>query len=101
MNYLVKYYLLLCSKVGAKLLNNQMKIIKTYNWNRRDFYYDAKCEHCGNVTTKNSGYDDDNYYNNVVPEKKCTSCTESTNSKSVEGVPTIKIIPKYSSDKHI
>ncbi len=58
-----------------------MKITKTYNWNRRDFYFDATCEHCGAVEKDNSGYDDDNYYNNVMPNRKCKSCGESSNSK--------------------
>ena len=47
-----------------------MKIIKTYNWNRRDFYFDDQCEHCGAETKNNSGYDDSNYYNNVMADKK-------------------------------
>lgn len=71
-----------------------MKIIKTYNWNRRDFCYDTKCEHCGYVEKNNSGYDDTNYYNNVVPNEKCKQCGESTNSKASDE-PKSVIIPKY------
>lgn len=74
-----------------------MKIIKTYNWNRRDFYYDAKCEHCEEITKDNGGYDDMNYYNNVVPNLKCPKCLESSNSKSTNEPKTITI-PRYKSD---
>lgn len=72
-----------------------MKITKTYNWNRRDFCFDAKCEHCQHEE-KNAGrgYDDDNYYNNVVPSMKCTKCGESSNSKETDGPKTI-VVPKY------
>lgn len=72
-----------------------MKITNTYDWNRRDFSYDAQCEHCGNVEKKKSGYDDSNYYNNVVPDMKCGNCGESSNSKKIEGAPETVIVPKY------
>lgn len=72
-----------------------MKIIKTYGWNRRDFQYDAKCEHCDHETKDNSGYDDSDYYNDVVPDLKCPNCGESSNSKQIEGVPKTVIVPKH------
>ena len=71
-----------------------MKITKTYNWNRRDFSYDSQCEHCGHKETNSYGYDDDNYYNNVVPDKKCGKCGESSNSKDNGELKTVTI-PKY------
>lgn len=71
-----------------------MKIIKTYNWNRRDFSYDAQCEHCGHIEKDRSGYDDSNYYNNVMPDTKCEICNESSNSKKTTAPKTI-VIPKY------
>lgn len=77
-----------------------MKIKKTYNWNRRDFYYDAECEHCGNISKNNSGYDDSNYYNNVVPDMKCGKCGESSNSKETE-VPKSIVLPKYNPNQII
>lgn len=43
-----------------------MKIIKTYDWSRRDFSYDSRCEHCGNIEQHRGGYDDSNYYNVLV-----------------------------------
>lgn len=72
-----------------------MKITNTYDWNRRDFSYDAQCEHCGNVEKHTGGYDDSNYYNNVVPDMKCGNCGESSNSKKIEGAPETVIVPKY------
>lgn len=72
-----------------------MKITKTFNWNRRDFSYDAKCEHCNHEQKNNTGgYDDSFYYNNVIPDKKCSKCGESTNSKE-SSEPKSIIIPKY------
>lgn len=71
-----------------------MQIIQTYNWSRRDFYYDAKCEHCQYKTSDNSGYDDAHYYNEVVPDIKCPKCGESTNSKATDTPKTVNI-PKY------
>lgn len=71
-----------------------MKITKTYNWNRRDFSFDAKCEHCGNEEKHSGGYDDSNYYNNVVPNMKCSKCGESSNSKE-SNEPKSVVIPKY------
>ena len=58
-----------------------MKIVKTYNWHRRDFHFDALCEHCGNTQTHSDGYDDANYYENVIPNIKCKKCGESSTSK--------------------
>lgn len=75
-----------------------MKIIKTYGWNRRDFHYDCTCEHCGAVETNRTGYDDDNYYRNVVPDIKCKKCGESSLSKPTE-VPLSVTVPKYREDQ--
>lgn len=71
-----------------------MKITNTYNWSRRDFCYDAACEHCGHVEKNHSGYDDANYYNNVTPHMKCGSCGESSNSKETDAPKTV-VVPKY------
>ena len=61
-----------------------MKIIKTYNWNRRDFCFDAECQHCGHKETNHYGYDDSNYYQNVVPNMNCSKCGESAISKPLD-----------------
>jgi hypothetical protein len=72
-----------------------MKITKTFNWNRMDFSYDTKCEHCGNIVKNiGCGYDDNNFYNNVIPNQVCKKCGESTNSK-ISDEPKTKVIPKY------
>lgn len=74
-----------------------MKITKTYNWNRRDFSFDAKCEHCGSTSKHNGGYDDANYYNNVVPDMKCEKCGESSLSKASDEPKTVTV-PRYGSN---
>lgn len=73
-----------------------MIITKQYSWNRRDFSFNARCEHCGHIDKNLSGYDDANYYNNVMPDMKCSSCKESSNSKEAEDIKTkTKVIPRY------
>ena len=73
-----------------------MKIIKTFNWNRRDFSFVAKCENCQHEETHNAGYDDSNYYNNVIPSLECSNCKKSSNDlPKNESIPETKIIPKY------
>lgn len=71
-----------------------MKITNTYNWNRRDFSYDATCEHCGHITKDSGGYDDYHYYNYVMPEVKCPQCGENSNSKATDAPKTV-VVPKY------
>ena len=71
-----------------------MKIIKQFNWNRIDFSYVAKCEHCGHEEIHHGGYDDANYYNNVVPRQECGKCKESSNSKPTESQ-TNNLTPRY------
>lgn len=68
-----------------------MKLINSYDWNRRDFWYDAKCESCGTVMKKISGYDDDNYYNNVIPDIPCPRCGATSNSLGKK----VYVKPKY------
>lgn len=50
-----------------------MKIKTIESQSRRDFHAIYECEHCG-LTTKGSGYDDDNFHRNVIPKMKCSSC---------------------------
>lgn len=51
---------------------------------RRDFDAIYKCEDCG-YEEKNSGYDDRNFHDNVVPEMKCKNCGKSRNNLGVIG----------------
>ena len=77
-----------------------MKIIETYSWSRRDFLYDAECEHCKRISKRNTGYDDSNYYNNVLPDIKCQNCKESSNSK-LSNLPKTIVLPKYNENQII
>lgn len=56
-----------------------MKLIQITSQNRRDVWYDAECENCGNKETHIPGYDDRNYWDNVLPNDKCKKCGKSTN----------------------
>ncbi len=46
--------------------------------NRRDFKAVYKCEGCG-AETLGSGYDDRNFHDSVLPDRKCPSCNQSRN----------------------
>lgn len=51
-----------------------MRIKQILSQNRRDFIAIYECEHCGH-TKKDSGYDDANFHENVIPNKfKCEKC---------------------------
>ena len=50
-----------------------MRIKEIINQNRRDFTAIYECEHCRS-THKASGYDDDNFHRNVIPNMTCKSC---------------------------
>ena len=50
-----------------------MKIKTINNQHRRDFSATYECEHCGEEED-GRGYDDANFHNNVIPNKKCKSC---------------------------
>ncbi len=58
-----------------------MKIKEIVNQHRRDFTAIMYCEFCKTESINNSGYDDDNYHQNVIPKMKCKNCNESTLSK--------------------
>ena len=55
-----------------------MKVIKKYHQSRRDCWIDLKCENCGHETTFEGAYDDRNYWDNVIPNRKCPQCNKST-----------------------
>jgi len=60
-----------------------MKIIKITSQNRRDFWADYECENCGDIVN-NSGYDDRNFHDNVIPNMKCKKCGKSANDIGAE-----------------
>lgn len=64
-----------------------MKIKEIVSQHRRDFYAIYECEHCGHVTGKESGYDDDYFHSQVIPKMKCASC-EKTASDSYRPLAT-------------
>lgn len=54
-----------------------MKIIQIIDQHRRDFRADIECEGCGNKEKLFGGYDDRNYHDNVLPNRKCSLCSKS------------------------
>lgn len=50
-----------------------MIIKEILSQNRRDFTAIYECEHCGD-TYEGNGYDDSNFHQNIVPDKKCKKC---------------------------
>lgn len=51
--------------------------IKDIIWqSRRDFDAIYECQFCGHEET-DSGYDDANFHDNVIPKMKCKSCGKS------------------------
>lgn len=61
---------------------------------RRDFSATMECEFCKNTVENNSGYDDEYYHNNVIPNMKCKQCGESTISKGGEIKPQATKYPE-------
>ncbi len=61
-----------------------MKVIKKLRQHRRDCTVKLECENCGNVEIDDNAYDDWNYWNNVIPDRECTECGESTNSLDLD-----------------
>jgi hypothetical protein len=51
-----------------------MKILKVLSKMRNDFSAIMGCEHCGHQEKLTTGYNDDYYHNNVIPEMKCHCC---------------------------
>ena len=58
-----------------------MKIKKILTQHRRDFTAIMECEFCKEEEKLDTGYDDRNYHDNVIPDKKCKKCLKSTNSE--------------------
>jgi len=50
-----------------------MKIKEIKSQHRRDFQAIYVCEHCGDEI-ESSGYDDENFHNNVIPNWECDKC---------------------------
>ena len=50
-----------------------MKIKEITHQHRRDFTAIYECEHC-EAMTSGTGYDDDNFHQNVIPQMNCPKC---------------------------
>ena len=50
-----------------------MKIKEILSQYRRDFTAIYECDHCG-ATQKNTGYDDKNFHENIIPKIPCSEC---------------------------
>lgn len=61
-----------------------MKVLDVYNQMRRDCWVDMECESCGEKETYKSGYDDRNFWDNVIPAWKCKKCGKSSNDLGTE-----------------
>jgi ribosomal protein L37AE/L43A len=64
-----------------------MKIIEITYRNRNDFKAIYECEHCGDKFEA-WGYNDSNYFNNVMPNATCDKC--GLNSKNETKEETVK-----------
>lgn len=51
-----------------------MRIVKINSRHNRDFWADMEREFCGHQVKNDSGYDDANYHQNVIPQMVCPSC---------------------------
>ena len=71
-----------------------MKIKEIKSQYRRDMQCVYECEHCGHEE-EGYGYDDDNFHENVIPDKVCTNCGK----KAPEDYRPLK--PKYDQNQTI
>ena len=51
-----------------------MKIIKSYDFHRRDFWADMECQYCGYVEKEIRCYDDTFFHQQVIPNMVCKNC---------------------------
>ena len=51
-----------------------MRIKEITSQNRRDFWANMECEHCGHIENEVSGYDDAYFHQNVIPDMVCKKC---------------------------
>jgi len=55
---------------------------------RRDFSADLVCEHCGGEQHLDTGYDDRNFHDNIIPKIKCKRCGKSREDLGITAEPT-------------
>lgn len=68
-----------------------MKIKRKISQHRRDFTAIYECEHC-EMRERATGYDDENFHQNVIPNMKCGSCGKTAGDNYVP------LAPRYNSD---
>lgn len=61
-----------------------MKLLKITYQHRRDFSGVYKCEGCGTQKEYKACYDDRNFHDNVIPNRKCEKCGKSAKDLGVE-----------------
>ena len=64
-----------------------MKLKEKVSQYRRDTRIILECQSCGYVMPEFTGYDDDNYYVNVIPNIKCTQCGKSSTDLDIINEP--------------
>ena len=69
-----------------------MKFIEKYNQHRRDCDCLLKCENCEKEEEYKNAYDDDNFWQHVIPAHKCPNCGKSTRDLCIEPE---KVITRY------
>lgn len=60
-----------------------MKLVRTTFEHRHDFEGVFKCEHCGHEM-RAWGYDDSNFFNNVIPNVQCPHCNLNSHGETFE-----------------
>ena len=73
-----------------------MKIKSIISSHRNDFTAYMFCEHCGETQKLNTGYNDANYHDNVIPAMVCPSCRR---RRDGEVVPCVNPAPKEEDSK--
>ena len=63
-----------------------MRVVKRYNQHRRDLDCDLECENCGYKLLIKGAYDDENYWNNVIPGLRCSKCKKSSNQLGTKNI---------------
>jgi hypothetical protein len=51
-----------------------VKIKEILSEHGSDFYATYECEHCGEITPKQSGYHDNYFHTKVIPGMVCKTC---------------------------
>ena len=61
-----------------------MQIRQILNQHRNDFSAIMQCEHCSHEWKNQYGYDDRNYYENVIPHMHCQKCGKDSSGQVLQ-----------------